>query len=90
MAIIERFEDLDCWKSARELVNLVYELSRKGELNKDFETKAQIKKAALSIMNNIAEGFGRYHKKDFVRFLDFAQSSAAEVKSMIYICLDQK
>lgn len=88
MAKITRFEDLDCWKSARELVKMVYTFSSVGLLSKDFDTKSQIRKAALSSMNNIAEGFARYHKKDSLRFYDFAQSSAAEVKSMSYVLED--
>ena len=88
MAKIERFEDLECWKAARELVNKVITVCKTEPLRSDFETKIQIKKAALSSMNNIAEGFSRYHKKDSVKFYDYAQSSAAEVKSMTYVLMD--
>lgn len=59
MPKVERFEDLDSWKAARELVNYVYDLCEKPDLTKDFDTKGQIKRAAVSSMNNIAEGFGR-------------------------------
>ena len=90
MAKIERFEDLDCWKAGRELVNLVFDLCDKPNLAKDFDTKAQIKRAAVSTMNNVAEGFGRFSKIEFVRFLGIAQSSALEVRSMAYILLDRK
>ena len=90
MGKIERFEDLDCWKSARELTNLVFDLCEKTGLARDFETKSQIKRAAMSTMNNVAEGFGRFSKKEFVRFLDIAQSSALEVRSMAYVLLDRK
>ena len=88
MSKIERFEDLECWKAARELVNKVFEVCNKEPLKSDFETKGQLKKAALSSMNNIAEGFSRYHKKDSLKFYDYAQSSAAEVKSMTYVLTD--
>jgi four helix bundle protein len=88
MAKIERFEDLHCWQQARELVKLVYESCEHGKLSKDFETRSQLKRAALSVINNIAEGFGRGSSKDFIRFLDIAQSSALEVKSMTYTLMD--
>lgn len=88
MPKIERFEDLDCWKAARQLVKLVYIACEQGKLSKDFETKGQIKRAALSTMNNIAEGFGRKSNKEFVRFLDFSQASAMEVKSITYALED--
>ncbi|MCF6361486.1 MAG: four helix bundle protein [Cyclobacteriaceae bacterium] len=90
MPKIEKFEDLDCWKEARVLVKLIYEECDKGNLAKDFDTKSQLKRAALSIMNNIAEGFARKSNKEFIRFLDFSNASAAEVKSMLYILEDVK
>ena len=85
---VQRFEDPRCWQAARELVKMVYIISRTGELARDFETKGQFRKAALSTMNNIAEGFGRFSKKDFIRFLDISQSSALEVQSMLYVLTD--
>lgn len=88
MAKIERFEDLECWQAARLLTKHVYILSNTSPLKNDFNTVKQIKSAALSTMNNIAEGFARFNKKDFIRFLDYAQSSASEVKSMTYIFED--
>lgn len=87
---IERFEDLECWQEARVLVNLVYLISQDGQLAKDFDLKSQLRRAAISVMNNIAEGFGRYSNKEFVRFLEYSSSSASEVKSMIYILNDLK
>ncbi|WKN46170.1 four helix bundle protein [Tunicatimonas pelagia] len=85
MAKVERFEDLRCWQSARSVVRLVYRLSQKGELRKYYDTQRQFRRAALSIMNNIAEGFARYHPKEFSQFLNVAQSSVAEVKSILYV-----
>jgi four helix bundle protein len=90
MAKVTRFEDLKCWQLARELVLLVFKASEEGKLAKDFETRGQIKRAALSSMNNIAEGFGRYSSKDFIRFLDFSQSSSIEVKSITYALEDMQ
>jgi four helix bundle protein len=88
MAKVEKFEDLRCWQAARELVKLVYLSCEEGKLSIDFETRGQLKRAALSSMNNIAEGFGRFSSKDFIKFLDIAQSSANEVKSITYVLED--
>jgi len=88
MKKITQFEDLICWQSARELVKLVYTASNENPLARDFGTKDQVKRAALSVMNNIAEGFARKSNKEFIRFLDIAQSSCIEVKSMTYVFQD--
>ncbi len=88
MSKVERFEDLNCWKEARELVKEVYIICEEGKLSRDFDTKSQIKRAALSIMNNIAEGFGKYSTKEFIRYLDTAHNSASEVKSIVYVLID--
>ena len=88
MAKLEKFEDLKCWQSARVLVNMIYKHCKKGELRDDWDTKSQIKRAALSIMNNIAEGFGRINDKDALKFYDYAQSSGFEVRSMLYVLID--
>ncbi len=88
MAKVERFEDMECWQAARLLTKHVYHLCNIELLKNDFTTVKQLKSAALSTMNNIAEGFARYNTRDFIRFLDYAQSSAAEVKSMTYVLED--
>lgn len=88
MAKIERFEDLDCWQSARQLTKYAFQLCLKEPLKSDSNTVKQFKSAALSTMNNIAEGFARFNKKDFIRFLDYSQSSVSEVKSMTYVFED--
>lgn len=90
MAKIEKFEDLHCWQAARELVKLIYQVCEEGKLLKDFDTKSQLKRAALSSMNNVAEGFGRSSDKEFIRFLEIAQSSAMEVRSITYVLSDLK
>ncbi len=87
MAKIEKFEDLDCWKESRILVKNIYSNLNQNNLI-DYDTKSQLRRATLSIMNNIAEGFGRYSNKEFIRFLEYSSSSAAEVKSMIYVLED--
>lgn len=90
MSKVDRFEDLDCWKKSRELVNLIFDICENQMKNKDFSTQDQIKRAALSTMNNIAEGFGRYSNKEFIRFLEYSSSSSMEVRSMLYILFDRK
>jgi four helix bundle protein len=90
MSKIDRFEDLDCWKKSRELVNLIFDICENQMKNKDFSTQDQIKRAALSTMNNIAEGFGRYSNKEFIRFLEYSASSSMEIRSMLYILSDRK
>lgn len=88
MTKITRFQDLNCWKEARILVKKNYKISSKGEFSKDYGLRDQIRSASVSIMTNIAEGFSRFHRKDSVRFFDFAQSSAAEVQSLLYVAED--
>ena len=87
MAKIEKFEDLECWKEARILVKQVF-LEVQDNNKVDWDTKSQVRRATLSIMNNIAEGFGRYSDKEFIRFLEYSSSSAAEVRSMLYVFED--
>lgn len=79
---IEKFEDIIAWQKAGTLTQTVYKLF-KG--NRDFSFVDQICRAALSIMNNIAEGFERKSNKEFVRFLYIAKGSCGEVRSMLYI-----
>jgi len=88
MAKVENFEELECWKASRTLVLLVYKTSTSSKLSKDWDMTRQIRRAALSVMNNIAEGFSRYHRKEFIHFLDISKSSAAEIKSMLYVIED--
>jgi four helix bundle protein len=85
---VTNFEDLRCWQEARILTNMVFAACRTLPLSRDYASSDQFRRAALSIMNNVAEGFGRLSPKEFVRFLDIAQSSAMEVKNMTYIFED--
>ena len=87
---IDRFEDLECWKAARILVNLVYKAVRNTPtFQKDFRLVGQITDAAVSSMSNVAEGFSRRSNKEFVQFLFISKSSATEVQSEAYVALDQ-
>lgn len=88
MSKVTRFEDLKCWQASRELVKQIYLVCENGKFVKDYDTKSQLRRAALSSMNNIAEGFGKFSNKEFIRYLDTAQSSALEVKSILYVLLD--
>jgi len=87
---ITRFEDLDCWKEARQLTRQVYEaVHQHPAWQKDVRLCSQIQSAAGSVMANIAEGFVRRSNKEFVQFLFVAMSSSAEVRSHLYIAVDQ-
>lgn len=85
---IERFEDLDCWKAARHLVKGVYSLTQNSLFARDFGLRDQIQRATISVMANIAEGFGTVSNAEFIRFLGFASRSALEVQSHLYAAAD--
>jgi len=87
---IEKFEDLDCWKKARELANLVYDLTNQRSLGKDFQLRDQMRDAAGSVMHNIAGGFEAGSDAEFVRFLKISRRSASEAQSQLYLALDRK
>ena len=87
---IERFEDIRAWQQARELSNLVYDLTEQGKFAKDFRLRDQIQGATGSIMHNIAEGFDDGSDTEFIHFLKYARRSASEVQSEIYLALDRK
>ncbi len=86
----KHFEDLDAWNISRELANLVYSFGREDALSRDYGFRDQIQRAAVSVMNNVAEGFERGSNKDFAKFLFIARASVGEVRSMLYLALDQK
>lgn len=89
MASVRRFEDLICWQETRKLVNFIYQLTRKKQFF-DFSLKDQIQRAVISIISNIAEGFERGTKEEFIYFLYIAKASCGEVRSQLYIAFDQK
>jgi four helix bundle protein len=90
MATILRFEDLEIWQLARELAKEIFLLSKTGMLSKDFALKDQMNRSAGSIMDNIAEGFGRSSRLEFIQFLSIAAGSTAELQSQIYRCYDKE
>ena len=88
MAKIARFEDLEAWQLARQLTAKVYKATLTGKFAKDYGLRAQIQRATVSIVSNIAEGFDRKSNKQFLQFLDIASGSASEVKAQLYVALD--
>jgi len=85
---IEMFEDLIAWQKARELTRVVYRTTSAREFNKDYGLKDQMRRAAVSMMSNIAEGFDRGGRAEFHQFLVIAKASCAELRSQLYIAFD--
>lgn len=85
---VERFEDLVAWQKARELTKVIYHITQKEEFAKDYGLREQIRRAAVSMMSNIAEGFERANPNEFHHFLVMAKASCAEVRSQLYVALD--
>ena len=88
MATVEKFEDLEVWQKARDMVNAVYQSSSPAAFSKDYALRDQIRRAAVSIPSNIAEGFSRHSNKEFIQFLFISKGSPSEVHRQLYIALD--
>ncbi len=88
MAKIEKFEDIEAWQKARELSRAVYAATGDGAVARDFGLCDQIRRAAVSVMSNIAEGFGRGGNRELIQFLFIAKGSATEVQAQLYVALD--
>jgi four helix bundle protein len=88
MTGIHRFEDIIAWQKARTLTKSIYEITQSGSFSKDYELKAQIRRAAISTMSNIAEGYERGGAKEFRQFLSIAKASCAELRSQLYVAAD--
>ena len=84
----EKFEDLEAWQGARELTNEAYRLARREPMSRDFGLCDQFRRAALSVMNNIAEGWESLHVAENKQFYNWARRSCGEVRSMSYVLLD--
>jgi len=82
---VERFEDLEIWKLSIKLATDIFKLSQKVQLDKDFGTKDQIRRASLSVSSNIAEGFEYNNNKQFIRFLNYSKGSLGELRSQIFL-----
>lgn len=88
MSSFQRFEDIEAWQKARELTKAIYAMSNDGQFARDFGLRDQIRRASVSIMSNIAEGFGRGGNKEFIQFLSTAKGPASEVQAQLYVALD--
>jgi S23 ribosomal protein. len=89
MAKIKKFEDIESWKRARTLAKELYEVTASDTFARDFGLKDQIRRASVSILSNIAEGFERGSDKEFLYFLAVAKGSSGEVRAQLYVALDQ-
>lgn len=89
MATFKSFEEIAAWQQARCLAKLIYEVSAKGAFGRDFALRDQIRRAAVSALSNIAEGFGRGGVREFIQFLAVARGSTSEVSAQLYVALDQ-
>lgn len=89
MGVITRFEDIEAWKTAQELTFIIYSLTKNKGFAKDFGLKDQIRRAAVSAMSNIAEGFESKTDKIFSRYIAIAKASTAEVRSQLYVALKE-
>lgn len=89
MTTFQSIEEIEAWQKARVLVRHIYSISKQGAFAKDFGLRDQIRRASVSVISNIAEGFERSGNGEFGRFLAMAKGSAGEVKAQLYVALDQ-
>jgi four helix bundle protein len=89
VASAEKFEDLQVWQNARKLANMIYEFSSTGEFGRDFGLRDQMRRAAVSVMSNIAEGFESRTQAMFIEYLGRAKASAGELRAQLYLALDR-
>jgi len=87
---VNRFEDLEVWQKAMDLVDIIYDFTYKQQFNKDYALKEQIRRAVISIPSNIAEGFERGSNVEFIQFLFIAKGSSGEVRTQLQIALRQQ
>ena len=88
MPTINRFEDIRAWQTARELTQRIYLASNQGAFARDYGLRDQMRRASVSIMSNIAEGFESDTQPQFIRFLGYAKASAGELRAQLYVALD--
>ncbi len=88
MPTITRFEEIEAWKTARELTRTVYALTEAGGFAKDYGLRNQIQRASVSVMSNIAEGFESRTQAQFIEYLGRAKGSAGEVRCQLYVAAD--
>ena len=90
MATITKFEDIEAWQKGRELKQVLYRCSQRGEFAKDFALRNQIRRAAMSVTANIAEGFERGGNREFIQFLSTSKGSCGEVQDHLYTAMDEQ
>jgi four helix bundle protein len=88
MATIQRFEELEAWILARQLSKAIYQITETGKLARDVALHDQMRRAAVSVGSNIAEGFERDGNKEFRQFLSYAKGSAGELRAQLYMAAD--
>jgi four helix bundle protein len=89
MTTAKRFEDLEVWQRAKDLTNLIYKYSTDGTFARDFGLRDQMRRAAVSIMSNIAEGFESQTQAQFIKYLGLAKGSAGELRAQLCIARGQ-
>lgn len=89
MATFRTLEDIEAWQKARELARQIYAVSKNGAFSRDFGLRDQVRRASVSIVANIAEGFERGGSKEFLQFLSMAKGSVGEVKAHLFVAFDQ-
>jgi four helix bundle protein len=88
MATFRSLEDIQAWQKARQVTRMIYQITAEGQFARDYGLPDQIRRASVSIMANIAEGFGRRSDKEFANVLNIAHGSVSEVQSHLYVALD--
>ena len=89
MATFNSFEEIEAWKRARLLAREIYVITNEGKFSKDFGLRNQIRRASVSVMANIEEGFERNGTGEFIQFLSIAKGSAGEIRAHLYVAFDQ-
>ena len=90
MSTAKRFEELEVWQRGKDLAKLIYRCSTDGAFARDFGLRDQMRRAAVSVMSNIAEGFESPTQQTFIRYLGHAKGSAGELRAQLYIALEEK
>ena len=90
MEKINRFEDLEVWNYARKVANLIYDITSIGKFSQDYGLRDQIRRAAVSVFSNIAEGFERDNNKEFIQYLTIAKGSCGEVRAQLTFAVDRQ
>lgn len=88
MPTITRFEEIEAWQTARELTKMIYSVTEEGKISHDFGLRDQLRRASVSVMSNIAEGFESSSQASFIHYLGIAKASAGEVRSQLYVARD--